>query len=274
MVNSPSAGSPRCPSSGARSSGLLGAFAGLALALAWGPAPRALAAPPAVQRAEDAVRLLGAEGPALLEGVTAVKEACRGRLRHELRDHPRLFAAVTRVVEGGGVEAKKAVLELVRCFSGPRLEPLFSRALRDEAPAVVAFAAEVAARTGEWRLVPTLLEVAEVRRAGCLAGELAPSEAEVCVWLTYAPGALLEAADRPTREQAAAMAATMLEAATPKVREVAVETLRSSRLARGAKLVRALVEKEERGAFAVRNDAALLARFRERAQTLAKTGEE
>ena len=228
---------------------------------------------PAFASAQEVIlRLRTAEGPALVVTLKALDGACRGKLRHELRDHPPLAAELGRVLERGSLEAKKAALDAHRCFTAPKLEPLLARALGDEG-AVVAHAAEVAARADEPAFAKLLLGALETRREACLAPKLEAAEAETCVWLTYAPGALLGRADLETRIAAGRAAKAMLEAPLPKIREVAVETLASTRLSAHARDIAALLEAERKGRFAAKNTPELLGRFEARRKTLEKKGE-
>ena len=70
------------------------------------------------------------------------------------------------------------------------------------------------------------------------------------------------------RERVAVYASAMLEAAAPKVREVAVESLAATRLATHAPALAALIAKERAKGFEANNDPALIKRFGERLEAL------
>ena len=202
--------------------------------------------------------------------VKRVQAACRGRLRRPLRDHPALLGEVTRRARSGPLADRKAVLDTFRCFSEARfarvLKPLFS----DAEPEMVAYAAEVAARTESADLVAPMLAALKTRKPTCLKAGLAATMVDACVWLTYAPGACLGSASKGQREAAGLAASEMAAAPYPKVREVAVETLAATGLATHAKDVAELIAREKGGAFEPPNDAALLKRFEARRRALAK----
>jgi hypothetical protein len=223
-----------------------------------------LAALPPINSANDAVLQLRT---GKVEAIANVEAACKGKLRHALKDEPRVVAELMRL--SANAEVKKAVLDAYRCLSPAKFAELMSIRLNDPDPAIVAYAAEVSARVADPIVVPPLLDRAEEKRTACL-GELPAAEIDRCVWLTYAPGASLAGADRALRERAAKFAAEMLASLHPKVREVAVETLASAKLKAYAAAVAELIAKEKSGAFAKKNDAALLTRFEERKRALTK----
>jgi hypothetical protein len=222
------------------------------------------AALPPINSANDAVLQLRTGKP---EAIAHVDAACRGKLRHALKDEPRLVQELLRA--SASAEAKRAALDAHRCLSPAKFVELLKLRLAEADPTIAAYAAEVSARVADPVVVAPLLDRLEERKTACM-GELEAAEVERCVWLTYAPGASLSGADRPLRERAARLAAEMLSSPHPKVREVAVETLASARLKAHAADVAALIAKEKKGAFAKKNDAALLGRFEERRRALAK----
>lgn len=214
-------------------------------------------------------RLRAAKGEAAM--VAAVKDvtaACRGKLRHSLRDHPSLHATAKSIATTRSVGERKAALDLFRCFTPAKMLALLEPNLRGDDDAMIAYAAEVSARLEAPATVPVLLDVLAARRDACLAEGLSASEVEVCVWLTYAPGPGLGSADAALRTRTGDAAAAMLASPYPKVREVAVETLAATKQKKFAPAVKALVAKEKKGGFAKKNDAALLGRFADRARAL------
>ena len=202
--------------------------------------------------------------------VARVNEACRGRYRRALRDHPAILKAVQARSQTGPVASRKAVLDTHRCFSIERFRSVLRPLFAATNPELVAYAAEVAARTEDSGLVEALLAALEARRSGCAAPGQSDDAVDVCVWLTYAPGACLGAASRTLRAQAGQAAAGMLTSPYAKVREVAVETLASARLKRFAPAVATLIKQEKAGAFDQPNTGVLVARFEQRRRRLAR----
>lgn len=223
------------------------------------------ALPPITTTPGALVQLKGANK---IEALGNLKEACRGKYRRELRDKPELAEQLKAVFQAGEVAVKKAVLDTSPCFSNSAFAPLVELALADPDDAVLAYGAEVSARLEDPKLVAVLHAAMSPRRAGCLGPGLSNSTAEVCVWLTYAPGALLGAADEATRKTAGDQAAEMLKAEHAKVREVAVETLAATRIPAFAPKIAELLEAEKK--FAQKNSKELLDRFRDREKTLKK----
>jgi hypothetical protein len=167
-----------------------------------------------------------------VEALNALKDACRGKFRRELRDKPQLQAQLASLFSAGPAEVKKAVLDTSPCFSS--FTALIESALKDPDDAVVAYGAEVSARLEDPALVALLHRTMEPRKTACLGADLSNSAADVCIWLTYAPGACLGNADEATRTAAGEQATEMLKAHHPKIREVATETLAATRLAKFA----------------------------------------
>ncbi|MCB9645265.1 MAG: hypothetical protein H6730_01505 [Deltaproteobacteria bacterium] len=234
-------------------------------------ASAATAGPP-VQSNLQAVALLKAARTeaSAKAAVKSVTEACRGKLRHSLRDHPPLLSSAQTMAQAEDAGVRRAALDLDRCFTPAKFVTVVAPRLADPEPQVVAYAAEVAARLADPVVVAPLLEALGKRKAACLAPGLEKPEVEVCVWLTYAPGAALETADAATRAAAADAAVAMFAAPYAKVREVAVETVASARLARHGAAVEALIAKEKAKGFPEANDPALLERFSARRKALAR----
>lgn len=231
----------------------------------------AFAAPPIQSPLQAVARLRSAKTPAAAKAaVQAVGEACRGKLRHALRDHAGLRASAEKMATAEDPGVRKAALDLDRCFTPKTFAGVVGPRLSDEDPAVVVYAAEVAARLADPAVLPPLFAAHDARAPACLAPGLDPAAVEVCVWLTYAPGAALAGADEEARASAAERAVKMFEAPYPKVREVAVETVHSAGLKTYAKAIAKLVAAEKAGEFAQKNDAALLGRFEERRRALLK----
>lgn len=232
----------------------------------------ALAVPPIRSPLEAVARLR--RGPDVGRAVRAVDEACRGRYRRSLQDAPSLVKEAERLLRRKAVEAKKGALDLHRCFSTEVfVRKLLEPALRLAHPSIVAYAAEVAARREDPAVAAPLLDRLQGAHEGCLRKGQSAAEVEVCVWLTYAPGTGLSAADTSVRTRAGELVGKLaLHAPYPKVREVAVETLTQTRLKDHAETIRALIRKERSGQFSKSNDKSLLRRFEKRARALAKSG--
>lgn len=240
----------------------------LVVASAFMAAP-ALAAPPIQTPMMANARLRAAKtGPQAKAAVAAVSAACRGKFRRAFRDNAGLLSTAKKMSGSKDPAVRRAALDLDACFSARRFVAVVGPRVSDEAPEVLTYAAEVAARMADPVVVAPLLAALDARAGRCLAPGLAAPEIEVCVWLTYAPGAALEAADTKTREAAASRAVKMFAAPYAKVREVAVETVASARLKAHAKAVGALIADEKAGKFADKNDPALLKRFDKRRRAL------
>lgn len=229
-----------------------------------------LAAAAPIQSPPQAVARLRAAkgGDAMNAAVKDVTEACRGKLRHSLRDHPALHAEAKRIATTASTPERKAALDLFRCFTPKKMMALLEPNLSSEDDAMITYAAEVCARLEAPETVPPLLALLAKKKSACLAGGLSKEKSEVCVWTTYAPGPGLTSADDALRKQVGDAIVPMLDAPQAKVREVAVETLAATRDSSFAPAVRALIAKEKKGAFAEKNDAALLGRFAQRAKAL------
>lgn len=176
---------------------------------------------------EALARLKPSSGAALVAEVEATEAACRGKLRHELRDHPGLLAEVERRLNAGALEDQKAILELERCFSGPKLRPLLEKALGIEG--LTPLAAEIAGRFEDPVYVAPLLAALIGKKAECL--QVAPNDpgAEACVWLVYALGPSVKKAGAGTKAEVKKELDGLSAAAHPKLKEVLAETLKSAR---------------------------------------------
>lgn len=235
-------------------------------------APAVASAAPPIQSPIMAVgRLRSAKTPAAAKAaVSAVVAACRGKLRHSLRDHPALLKQARTLSGAEDAGIRRAALDLDPCFSAAKFVPVLGPRLSDADPKVVTYAAEVAARLADPAVVPPLLARFDAKKAACLEPGLDAAQVEICVWLTYAPGAALERADKALRGEAATRAVAMFAAPYPKVREVAVETVASARLKAHAPAVKQLIADERAKKLPSPNDAALLKRFEKRYRALRK----
>lgn len=230
-----------------------------------------MAAPPVQSALQASARLRSAStGAEAMAAVKAVTEACRGKLRHALRDHAGLLASAQKLAAASDPEVRRAALDLDRCFTPPTFVRVVAPRLEDTAQPVLIYAAEVAARMADPVVVAPLLAALDTRKAACLEPGLGKPEVEVCVWLTYAPGAALASADASTRAAAADQARAMFASPYAKVREVAVETVAAAGLASHAGAIKALIKDEKSGRFSSPNDAALLGRFEQRRRALLK----
>lgn len=247
----------------------------LLLVLLLGSAPALAEAPPSPpppKTVQEAILQLGAASDqGLVAALKNLTTACRGSLRLSARDDPALGARLLELAKTGSVEVRKGVMDAGRCVRPAAFVALLEIELAAPEAAVRAYAAEGAARVDDPAVVPALLSALDKCKTACKTEELAPEEVEVCVWLTYAPGAVLGRADRDSRERVAKAAAEMLEAPHPKVREVAVETLAAAKLKVYAAPVAALIQRETRaGGFKKANDRALISRFEARVAALKK----
>lgn len=191
--------------------------------------------------------------------------ACRSSLRLSLKDQPAIVARAKTTAAQGNGEAQKALLDAGRCFS-PAVFADLLRTILDRGE-TIAYAAEAAARVAAPALAPPLLDLFDKRKKTCKTKE---ADADVCVWLTYAPGALLEGADRALRQRAAEAAAFMLDAPNPKMREVAVETLAAAKLEAFAEPLEQMIEKEQKKQLQEPNAPALIVRFRQHLKAIKK----
>lgn len=195
-------------------------------AFAFGPGATAWAAEPK-SALEALARLKPSSGPTLVAEVEATEAACRGKLRHELRDHPGLLAEVERRLNAGALEDQRAILELERCFSAPKLRPLLEKALGIEG--LTPLAAEIAGRFEDPVYVAPLLAAFIGKKAECLKVKAEDPAAEACVWLVYALGPSVKKAGAGTKAEVKKELDGLNTAAHPKLKEVLAETLKSAR---------------------------------------------
>lgn len=244
-------------------------FAGIPLNSA-----RAQTLPP-IQSPEQAVQQLSlASDEARLAALQNLKAACRGRLRHTLKDNKPVLAAVAELLRQGTLPVRRAGLDVVRCFSGPNIPPLLGIGLADAEPGVVSYAAEIAAQVSEPAVTELLLERLEASKAACLDPKIEAPLVERCVWLVYSSGATVGPGhSRELRERMGVLVEAQLASPHPKIREVGVESLAKTRLAKYADAIKGLLDAEKKKSFAAPNDPSLLSRFKERARALETKGE-
>lgn len=249
---------------------MLGAVNTRVLVISLLAATPAFAGLPPIRTANDAALQLSMKAPAKQEAALSnLQAACRGRLRLALRDNARVLARLKAMSKSGSDAVKKAVMDSARCATPARFAPIIGVQLGDTSPAVVAYAAEAAARLEDPVVVPMLLDTFDGKIERCMKPDLGAADLDVCVWLTYAPGAALAGADEALRRRAAAAALRAFDAPHPKMREVAVETLTATRLKEHAPRLAALIAREKKkGGFDKPNDAALIGRFKKRLKTL------
>jgi hypothetical protein len=230
----------------------------------------ALAGLPPIRTANDAALQLSMKSPDKQKAALSnLQSACRGRLRLALRDNARVLGRLKALSKSGSDAVKKAVMDSARCATPARFAPIIEIQLEGSSAAVVAYAAEAAARLEDPVVVPMLLDAFDRAIKNCMKVGIAASELDVCVWLTYAPGAALAGADEVLRQRAAKAALTAFDAPHPKMREVAVETLTATELKSHAPRLKALIAREnKKGGFDKPNDAALIGRFKKRLKTL------
>lgn len=229
----------------------------------------AASAAPAVPNVGIAVaRLRARTGPTAKASVKAVTQACRGKLRHALRDHAGLLKATIKMSTAKDPAVRIAALDLDKCFRPKTFVKVLGPRIEDESPAVIIYAAEVAARVADPVVLAPLIAAWDKRKESCLKPGLNKEAVEVCVWLTYAPGAALGGADASQRKAAADRAVAMFQAPYAKVREVAVETVASARLKANAAAIKTLIKDEKGKKYAVPNSAGMLTRFNKRYRAL------
>ncbi len=214
---------------------------------------------PPIHSTAEAIAELALEKSAWPAALKNLRQACGGVLRHELRDQPAVLGRLKEIISAGDQAAKKAVLETDRCFTAGRFFELLRIALADADPSVISAGAEAAARVADPGALGDLLDAAERRATVCAAKDLAAPELDACVWLAYAPGALIGGADPAIKERAAKLAIAGLSSTHAKVREVSVETLAHAKIKRYAQEIDALVAREQKkDGFSEPNSAALI----------------
>lgn len=204
---------------------------------------------------------------ALVEAVGNVGKACRGSLRLTLRDHAGVIGKLQAVARDGSADAKKAVLASSRCFRPTAFAGAYAGLVADADEGVAAYALEIVSNTQDAALAGLVLDHQEKVMGACVAARAA---SEACVWSAYAPSTLVGPAPREVRERAAQLAVKMFAAESPKVREVAVESLAATKLKAHAPALAELIEKERAKKLAAPNEPALLKRFADRLKALEK----
>lgn len=186
-----------------------------------------LAALPPINSLPEALAQLGS--PEKVEALANVDKACKGKLRHELRDNAALKGALEKTFAEGDAAVKNAVLDTGKCFTPAKFVPFVETGLRDADPAVIAHAAEAAARLEDASAAAPLLAALEPRKAACAGEGLEVKQVDVCVWLTYALGPSVRRADAATKARVKELVTPFAKAPYPKLKEVAAETLKQAR---------------------------------------------
>lgn len=230
---------------------------------------------PPIDRPEQALQQLALERPdAQRAALHNLKAACKGRLRHALKEHAAVAGRLEQLIQAAEGEAPRLALDTARCFAAPHALRLIAAGLGHEGIAVSTYAAEIAAQVTEPPVTELLLTQLEARRPECRAADAPPEAVERCVWLVYSVGASIGPAhDRALRERVGRGVEPELTSPHPKVREVAVESLAQTRLRAHAPAILRLIDQEKKGTFARKNEAALLGRFKARAHGLRTKGE-
>jgi len=232
---------------------------------------------PKPQSVAQATRQLLVKGGALqLSGLANLKSVCRGPQRHGFRDKGPIEKALKRLAAKADptMRAKvlAAIMDTAPCFSAARFTPLIARQLGDTDPQVIAYAAEAAGRLNQPEVLPPLLQTLRDWRKPCAHEQLSPERVTVCVWLAYAPGAVLpNVRDPKRRQEVLELVEPLLASPYPKVREVSVETLAASNLAGAIEPLERLIQRErKKGGFSKPNSIALIGRFDQRLKALKK----
>jgi hypothetical protein len=187
------------------------------LLLAANPEPRSVP--------EALTRLKAASGEALVAEVAAVETACRGKLRHELRDHAGLVVELDRRLAGNELADQKAILDLERCFTIGKMRPSLEKALGLEG--LTPLAAEIIGRFEDPTLTPLLLGALDKRKATCTSLAADSKDADACVWLVYALGPTAKSADAASKAEVKKALEPLAAATHPKLKEVLANTLKS-----------------------------------------------
>ena len=226
--------------------------------------------------AQAARQLMVKDGKRQLAGLANLKAVCRGPQRHGFRDRGPIEKALKRLVlkadPGKRVEVLAAVMDTMPCFSAARFTPFIEAQLSDGDPAVIAYAAETAGRLNQPDVLPALLGALRNWRKPCAHEGLPANRVQVCVWLAYAPGAVLpNVRDAQARQEVLELIEPLLGAPYPKVREVSVETLAATGLPGAIEPLALLIKKErKKGGFKTPNTSALVGRFDQRLKALKK----
>ena len=230
---------------------------------------------PPIQTPEQAVQQLGLSGEeAQLSALSNLKTACRGRLRHTLKDNKPVLSAVEKLLEEGSAPVRRGALDVVRCFAAANIPRMLALGLDATDPQLRSYAAEIAAQVSEPPVTELLLARLEKVRPDCADPKAKAELVESCVWLVYSSGATVGPGhSRALRERIGKAIEAQLASPHPKVREVAVETLGRTRLSAHAQAIERLVEQEKKGTFSEKNEAAILRRFESSAKSLKQKGE-
>jgi hypothetical protein len=230
------------------------------------------AKPPPITSLNDALGQLGTQGEEnLLPVLKNLESACQGPYRRDVKDKPEIRARLLDLRKLKSTKFKKAVLDTWRCFAADGFLPIVQASITEDDRAVIAYGAEIASHFEDPVFVSPLLAQLERRRAECMTPGLSTEAVDACVWLAYAPSTMLGKAERIVRQIVATQIAMMMQAPYPKVREVAVETMASTRLSSFAPEIAKLIAHEKtKGFFLPPNSQALLDRFRQRQRTLEK----
>jgi len=226
--------------------------------------------------AQAARQLLVKDGKRQLEALKNLKSVCRGPQRHGFRDAGPIEKALKRLAAKADpkrrAEVLAAVMDTSPCFSAARFAPFVKTQLGDADPAVIAYAAETAGQLNQPEMLPLLLEQLRNWRKPCSVEGLPAARVKVCVWLAYAPGAVLpNVKDSARRAEVLSLVLPLLDSAYPKVREVSVETLAATELVEAIEPLALLIAKEgKKGGFRTPNKPALVGRFEQRLQALKK----
>ncbi len=219
----------------------------------------------------QAISRLRAAGAKLPEAALEVQKACMGRLRMELRDDARLLREAQKITRKKRADLRKSALELYRCFSADKfVTKIVSPLLSDSDLSVASYAAEIAGRLEHPEGVKRLLAEQNKWKEKCLEEGLSKEQVEFCVWLAYAPGTGLPAAEQALKQKAADAAVALFASPYAKVREVSVETVYASGLKKYSKDISQLIKDEKKGKYKTKNTPALLKRFAKRARVLNK----
>lgn len=236
-----------------------------------------LSAPPKPSNVGEAARqLLVKDGVKQLAALGNLKAACRGPQRHGFRDAGPIEKALKRLSAKADPKRRAAVLAAVMdssgCFSAARFLPFIEAQLADEDPVVIAYAAETAGRLNQPEVFKALTETLHNWRKPCSAFGLSAERINVCVWLAYAPGAVLpNIKDLAKRQYLLELVLPLLDSPYAKLREVSVETLAATGLQAGIAPLAYLIAKEgKKGGFRTPNTAALVGRFEKRLKALKK----
>ena len=226
--------------------------------------------------AQAARQLLVKDGQRQLEALGNLKAVCRGPQRHGFRDAGPIEKALKRLSAKADPKRRAqvlaAVMDTTPCFSARRFVTFIEAQLRDQDPVVVAYAAETAGRLNQPEVLAPLLEQLQTWQKACSAQGLSPERVNVCVWLAYAPGAVLpNVPDAAKRQEVLELVLPLLDSFYPKVREVSVETVSATGLAAAIEPLAFLIAKEgKKGGFRTPNDPSLVGRFEQRLESLKK----